>query len=154
MKHPIYRGGQYTNTERWAWRPSQLVQVSPGICSNASRWKRSLAFDSEQKNELKKESKMIHWRPWGSDPPTDPFWTKRVGWEVGLNLQKLILLNNYDINYCCNFIFSPPLSSSFVGLAKTHGTGREGFYFSKLFFFLNLFLKNNRPRKNKFILFS
>ena len=30
---------------------------------------------------------------------------------------------------------------SFVGLAKTHGTGREGFQFSKLFFFLNLFRK-------------
>ncbi len=28
---------------------------------------------------------------------------------------------------------------SFVGLAKTHGTGREGFYFSKLFFFYSFF---------------
>ena len=40
---------------------------------------------------------------------------------------------SFAISFC--FV---DLSSSFVGLAKTHGTGREGFYFSKLFFFFKL----------------
>ena len=44
-------------------------------------------------------------------------------------------------------------SRSFVGLAKTHGTGREGFYFSKLFFFLNLFRKIF-PRRFNYLFYS
>ncbi len=42
-------------------------------------------------------------------------------------------------------LFRIDLVFFFCWSSKTHGTGREGFYFSKLFFFLKLFLKNNRP---------
>ena len=47
-------------------------------------------------------------------------------------------------------LFRIDLVFFFCWSSKTHGTGREGFYFSKLFFFLKLFLKNNRRRKIPF----
>ena len=44
-------------------------------------------------------------------------------------------------------LFRIDLVFFFCWSSKTHGTGREGFYFSKLFFFLNLFSKITGPVK-------
>ena len=61
-------------------------------------------------------------------------------------LWKWISFNCLWVNFKME-LFRIDLVFFFCWSSKTHGTGREGFYFSKLFFFLNLFLKINRSRK-------
>ena len=51
----------------------------------------------------------------------------------------------FDAHFCCVISVVWLFFFFFCWSSKSHGTGREGFYFSKLFFFLNLFGKKNGP---------
>ena len=46
----------------------------------------------------------------------------------------------FDADFCCVISVVWLFFFFFCWSSKTHGTGREGFYFSKFFFFFNLFL--------------